>query len=52
MIFAIVYGILLERVSKNAVLMVIFGLTLIGCILMNFAPGPDSPLTFLYMVSI
>ena len=50
MIFAIVYGILLERVSKNLVLVAIFSLTLIGCVLMNFAPGPDHPLTFLYMV--
>ena len=51
MLFALVFGLLLEKVSKNVVLVIIFSLTLIGCILMNFANGPDSPLTFVYMVN-
>jgi predicted MFS family arabinose efflux permease len=51
MIFALVFGLLMERVSKNKVLISIFILTLVGCVLMNFAPSPSSPLTFVFMVN-
>jgi len=46
MVFAIIYGILFERISKNALLITMFGLTMIGCFLMNLAPDPSSGLTF------
>ena len=50
MVFALVYGVLFERVSKNLLLLVMFSLTLAGCVLMNFASSPDNVWTFVYMV--
>lgn len=49
MIGAVFYGILFEKVSKNKLLFIMFSLTMIGCFLMNFAPNPKSPYTFLIM---
>lgn len=49
MVFAIVYGILFEKTSKNVLLMAMFTLTMTGCFLMNFAPGPNSVFTFIIM---
>ncbi|CAK69322.1 unnamed protein product (macronuclear) [Paramecium tetraurelia] len=49
MVGAIFYGILFEKVSKNKLLFIMFSLTMIGCFLMNFAPNPKSPYTFIIM---
>lgn len=46
MIGAIFYGILFERISKNKLLFTMFGLTMIGCFLMNFASNPSSVFTY------
>ena len=50
MVFAFVYGILFEKVSKNVLLLVMFSFTLTGCILMNFATSPDNVWTYIFMV--
>jgi hypothetical protein len=50
MVFAFVYGLLFEKASKIMLLLVMFSLTLLGCVLMNFATSPDSLLTYVYMV--
>lgn len=50
MIGAIFYGILFEKVSKNKLLLTMFSLTMLGCLLMNFAPYPTSPYTFVIMI--
>lgn len=49
MVGAIFYGFLFEKVSKNKLLFTMFSLTMIGCFLMNFAPNPKSPYTYLIM---
>jgi MFS family permease len=49
MVGAVFYGILFEKVSKNKLLFTMFGLTMIGCFLMNFAPNPTSGFTFAIM---
>lgn len=49
MVCAVAYGLLFEKVSKNALLITMFGLTMVGCFLMNIAPSPTSPLTFVIM---
>jgi fucose permease len=49
MVFALFYGIMFEKISKNILLMGIFGLTMVGCFMMNFAPDPTSAYTFVTM---
>lgn len=50
MVFALLYGILFEKVSNNILLIVMFILTLIGCVMMNFVEGPYTILTFITMI--
>lgn len=49
MVFALLYGILFEKISKNSLLIAMFTLTMIGCLMMNFTDGPDSLFAFITM---